>query len=59
MLMQMEGKWIGEIAELITSNNKEVEAIKAFASRTHDRAAKKYEAFATDRPRAWVICRHD
>jgi predicted P-loop ATPase len=55
VLEQMEGKWIGECAELQTSTNKEVEHVKQFASRTHDRAAKKYDAFATDRPRSFVI----
>ena len=30
VLEQMQGKWIGEVAELVSNNNKEVEAIKQF-----------------------------
>ena len=54
--MVMEGKWIGEFAELIANSNKEIEAIKHFLSRTHDRADKKYEKWATDMKRHFVIC---
>ena len=53
--MQMEGKWIGEIAELVANSNKEVEAIKQFLSRTHDRADRKYDKWATDMPRHFVM----
>jgi predicted P-loop ATPase len=47
----MRGHLIGEIAELKGINSREVEAIKAFITRTHEEWIPKYREFAISYPR--------
>jgi hypothetical protein len=47
----LTGVWIYEIAELTNIRKTETEHIKAFASRTHDRARPAYGRTRVDRPR--------
>ena len=49
------GVWIFEIADLANMRKTEVEHLKAFASRTHDRAREAYGHFRTDQPRRGII----
>jgi hypothetical protein len=49
------GVWIFEIADLANMRKTEVEHLKAFASRTHDRAREAYGRFRTDQPRRGII----
>ena len=49
------GVWLYEIAELTGMRRAEVEHIKAFASRTIDRARPAYGRFRIDRPRRTVF----
>ena len=55
VIQQTSGKWIVEIAELAGLSNKETEVVKQMLSRGSDRAALKYEKFATDAPRQFVL----
>ena len=48
---KMRGHLIGEIAELKGINSREVEAIKAFITRTHEEWIPKYREFAISYPR--------
>ena len=47
--------WVYEIADLSNIRRAEVEDVKAFASRTHDRARPAYGRFRVDLPRRGVI----
>lgn len=49
------GKWIIEIAELAGMSGKDVERVKAFASRQTDRARLAYGRIASNVPRAFVM----
>jgi Virulence-associated protein E len=49
------GVWIFEIADLADMRKTDVEHLKAFASRTHDRAREAYGHFRTDQPRRGII----
>ena len=49
------GVWIFEIADLANMRKTEVEHLKAFASRTHDRAREAYGHFRTDQARRGII----
>ena len=49
------GVWIHEIADLAGMRKAEVEAVKAFASRTNDRARPVYGHLLIDQPRRGVI----
>jgi len=51
----MSGIWIYEIAELTGMRRAETDHVKAFASRTVDRARPAYGRFRVDRPRR-AIC---
>jgi Virulence-associated protein E len=51
----LAGVWLFEIAELSNMRKTEVEHIKAFASRTHDRARPVYGRTRVDRPRTCVL----
>ena len=51
----LAGVWLYEIAELANIRKTEVEHIKAFASRTHDRARPAYGHFRVDQPRRCVL----
>ena len=51
----LAGVWLYEIAELSNIRRTEVEHIKAFASRTHDRARPAYGHFRIDQPRRCVL----
>jgi hypothetical protein len=51
----MAGVWLYEIAELTGMRRAETEHVKAFASRTVDRARPAYGRFRVDRPRR-AIC---
>jgi hypothetical protein len=51
----LAGVWLYEIAELTNIRRTEVEHIKAFASRTHDRARPAYGHFRVDQPRRCVL----
>jgi len=48
---KMRGHLVGEIAELRGINSREVEAIKAFITRTHEEWVPKYREFTTSYPR--------
>jgi predicted P-loop ATPase len=51
----LRGVWVYEIAELSNSTRSEVESVKAFASRTHDRARPAYGRCVVELPRRCVI----
>ena len=51
----LAGVWLYEIAELTNIRRTEVEHIKAFASRTHDRARPAYGYNRVDQPRRCVL----
>jgi predicted P-loop ATPase len=51
----LAGVWLYEIAELSNIRKTEVEHIKAFASRTHDRARPAYGRVRVDQPRRCVL----
>jgi Virulence-associated protein E len=51
----LAGVWLFEIAELSNIRKTEVEHIKAFASRTHDRARPAYGRTRVDQPRRCVL----
>jgi hypothetical protein len=51
----LAGVWLFEIAELSNIRKAEVEHIKAFASRTHDRARPAYGRTRIDQPRRCVL----
>ncbi|WP_445494430.1 VapE domain-containing protein [Photorhabdus sp. SF281] len=52
---KMRGRLVGEIGELRGLHTKELEAIKAFISRTHENWIPKYREFATQFPRRIVF----
>jgi len=51
----LAGVWLFEIAELSNIRKTEVEHLKAFASRTHDRARPAYGRTRVDQPRRCVL----
>jgi len=51
----LAGVWLYEIAELTGIRRAEMEHIKAFASRTHDRARPAYGRTRIDRPRRCIL----
>jgi predicted P-loop ATPase len=51
----LRGVWVYEIADLSNIRKAEVEDVKAFASRTHDRARPAYGRCRMDLPRRGVI----
>ena len=51
----LRGVWLYEIADLSNIRKAEVEDVKAFASRTHDRARPAYGRVRVDLPRRGVI----
>jgi predicted P-loop ATPase len=51
----LAGIWLFEIAELSNIRKTEVEHIKAFASRTHDRARPAYGRTRVDQPRRCIL----
>jgi hypothetical protein len=51
----MRGVWIFEIADLAGMKRSEVEKVKAFASRTHDRARPAYGRRRIDAPRRGIL----
>ena len=51
----LAGVWLYEIAELSNIRKTEVEHIKSFASRTHDRARPAYGRTRVDQPRRCVL----
>jgi predicted P-loop ATPase len=51
----LRGKWVYEIADLSGISKAEVEKVKAFASRTHDRARPAYGRATVEMPRRCVI----
>ena len=51
----MNGRWIAEAAELKGMRNKEVEHLKAFLSRTHDRGRLAYDRITSEVPRQFII----
>lgn len=51
----LAGKWIVELAELAGMRRADAEKVKAFASRTHDRARAAYARFTDDQPRRCIM----
>jgi len=51
----MRGVWIFEIADLAGMKRSEVEKVKAFASRSHDRARPAYGRRRVDAPRRGIL----
>ncbi|MBX3430803.1 MAG: hypothetical protein KF779_14565 [Hyphomonadaceae bacterium] len=51
----ISGKWIVELSELAGIGRGEIERIKAFVSRTHDRARPAYGRITVDQPRRCVF----
>lgn len=51
----VKGVWIFELGELAGLRAADVEKVKAFASRTHDRARGAYERHVTDQPRRCIF----
>jgi predicted P-loop ATPase len=51
----LRGKWLFEIADLTGMRKAEVDQVKAFASRTYDRARPSYGRFTVEQPRRCVI----
>src|SRR5690606_34027600 len=52
---KMRGKLVAEIGELRGLHTKELEAIKAFITRTHEQWVPKYREFTTTFPRRLVF----
>jgi len=52
----LRGVWVYEIADLSNIGKAEVEHVKAFASRTHDRARPAYGRALVNLPRRCLIC---
>jgi predicted P-loop ATPase len=52
----LRGVWVYEIADLSNISKAEVESVKAFASRTHDRARPAYGRALVNLPRRCLIC---
>jgi predicted P-loop ATPase len=52
----LRGVWVYEIADLSNIGRAEVEHVKAFASRTHDRARPAYGRALESLPRRCLIC---
>ena len=52
----LRGIWVYEIADLSNITKAEVESVKAFASRTHDRARPAYGKALVNLPRRCLIC---
>jgi predicted P-loop ATPase len=52
---QIKGVWLYEIADLSGMPRSEVDAVKAFASRTVDRARLAYGRFRVDQPRRCIF----
>lgn len=53
---QLDGVWIGEIAELSAFNkSKELEQIKAYITRQRDKYRKPYSVYTEDRPRRCIF----
>src|SRR5262249_10158766 len=52
---RFKGKWLYEIADLSGMPKSEVDAVKAFASRTADRARAAYGRYVTEQPRRCVF----
>jgi Virulence-associated protein E/CHC2 zinc finger len=52
---RLRGKWVFEIGDLSGIRKAEVESVKAFASRTHDRARPAYGRQLIELPRRCVI----
>lgn len=52
---RLKGKWIYEIADLAGMKRSEVEVVKAFASRTADRARPAYGRHVVEQPRRCVL----
>lgn len=50
---QTRGKWICEVADM-QGRAKDDNKLKAFLSRTHDRARLAYDRRTTDAPRSWI-----
>jgi predicted P-loop ATPase len=53
--IQLQGVWIGEVAELNAFQKKESDAIKSWLSRTTDRHRPLYGRMSVDFPRQYVI----
>lgn len=51
----LRGVWVYEVADLSNISKAEVEHVKAFASRTHDRARPAYGRARVDLPRRCVV----
>jgi predicted P-loop ATPase len=51
----LAGKWVYEIAELHGMKRSEIESVKAFASRTHDRGRPAYGRSVVDQPRRCIM----
>ncbi len=51
----LRGIWVYEIADLTGIKRAEVDHVKAFASRTHDRARRAYDRAVIQQPRRCVI----
>lgn len=54
-IMLLQGTWIVEVAELSGFDRKEVNAIKAWLSRTTDRYVPKYEGQPREVPRNYIV----
>jgi hypothetical protein len=52
---RVKGKWLYEVADLAGMRRAEVETVKAFASRTHDRARPAYGRNVVEQPRRCVF----
>ena len=52
---KLKGVWLYEIADLTGMKRADVEHVKAFASRTHDRARPAYGRFLVNQPRRCVF----
>ena len=51
----VKGVWLYELAEMDSMRQTDVDKVKAFVSRTHDRARGAYERHVTDQPRRCVF----
>lgn len=51
----LKGKWLYEIADLSGMAKSEVDAVKAFASRTADRARAAYGRYVSEQPRRCIL----
>lgn len=56
VIEQASGKWLIEAAELQGMSKANLDRLKGFLSRTHDKARMSYDRVTTEHPRQFILC---